>query len=60
MKVLLVRIQLLKECENVTCKNSVIYGNLAIFCTDKLYFIRILEKCCDMVIYTKNITNIEK
>ena len=49
-----------KNHKNVTCKNSIIYENLAIFYTDEPYFIRILEKCCDMVISIKNITVIEK
>ena len=33
---------------------------LPIFRTDKSYFIRVWEKCCGMVIFSKNITVTEK
>ena len=49
-----------KNHKNVACKNSIIYKKLPIFRTNKLYFIRVWEKCCGMVIYTKNITITEK
>ena len=45
-----------KNHKNVACKNSIIYKKLPIFRANIPYFISVWEKCCGMVIYTKNIT----